>query len=221
MPILTSPIRRWSNWVSKGEAAADFGPLGTKRLGARIIGVDPGLSKTGFGIIEEGPGGSFVYCTSGVLSSRPTQPLAQRLQQIFHGLCRQIEDSSPQFMAVERPFLAKNVKTAMLLGQARGAAILAAAETGVQVQEFSPLEVKQAVVGYGRAAKEQVQGMIRCLLHTPPRLTTHAADALAVALCFAHSQSWLTSTGKFSPRTGRWACPGAQKRPSWPIEGGR
>jgi crossover junction endodeoxyribonuclease RuvC len=93
-------------------------------------------------------------------------------------------------MAVERPFCGKNVKSAMLLGQARGAAILAAAETGVEVQEYSPLEVKQAVVGYGRAAKEQIEAMVRTLLGHPQKLNSHAADALAVALCLAHQLPW-------------------------------
>jgi crossover junction endodeoxyribonuclease RuvC len=103
-------------------------------------------------------------------------------------------------MAVERPFYAKNVKSAMLLGQARGVAILAAAESGVEVQEYSPLEVKQAVVGYGRATKDQVQNMIRSLLHSPRNLTPDAADALAVALCLAHSLPWQNSLKAVGPK---------------------
>jgi crossover junction endodeoxyribonuclease RuvC len=115
-------------------------------------------------------------------------------------------------MAVERPFFGKNVKSAMLLGQARGVALLAAAETGLEVQEFSPLEVKQSVVGYGRAAKEQIQAMVRSLLGVRRELTTDAADALAVALCLAHSlplqkslqEALLMEDRKGQRRSGRW-----------------
>ena len=156
---------------------------------SRILGVDPGMGSTGFGIIELAQSGSFQYRESGII--RPRSPLtSHRIQQIFRGLIRLIEEFKPERMAVERPFCGKNVKSAMLLGQARGAAILAAAETGLEVQEYSPLEVKQAVVGYGRAAKEQIEAMVRSLLGHPYKLNSHAADALAVALCLAHQLPW-------------------------------
>ena len=158
--------------------------------GTRIIGVDPGLGTTGYGVIEMGPKGSILYCGSGVIRPRPSQSFPQRIQQIFRGLSQQIEHFAPTVMAVERPFFAKNVKSAMLLGQARGVAILAAAEAMMEVQEFSPLEVKQAVVGYGRATKEQVQAMMHALLQIHGHLTADAADALAVAICLAHSFPW-------------------------------
>jgi crossover junction endodeoxyribonuclease RuvC len=157
------------------------------------MGVDPGLVVTGFGVIEIGRNGSTLYCGSGVLRPHRLQSFPQRIQQIFRGLSEQIEKFTPELMAIENPFYAKNVKSAMLLGQARGVAILAAAEASVEVQEYSPLEVKQAVVGYGRAAKEQVQAMIRSLLHPPHNLTADAADALAVAICLAHSVPWQLS----------------------------
>jgi crossover junction endodeoxyribonuclease RuvC len=162
------------------------------------MGVDPGLVVTGFGVIEIGGNGSISYCGSGVLRPQRLQSFPQRLQEIFHGLGQQIERFTPKLMAIENPFYAKNVKSAMLLGQARGVAILAAAEAGVAVQEYSPLEVKQAVVGYGRAAKEQVQSMIRSLLNLPQNLTADAADALAVALCLAHSLPWQASLSSFT-----------------------
>ncbi len=161
------------------------------------MGVDPGLVVTGFGVIEIGRDGSTLYCGSGVLRPRRQQSFAERLQQIFRGLSEQIKKFAPELMAIENPFYAKNVKSAMLLGQARGVAILAAAEACVEVQEYSPLEVKQAVVGYGRAAKEQVQAMIQSLLHPPQNLTADAADALAVALCLAHSVPWQVSLSTF------------------------
>jgi crossover junction endodeoxyribonuclease RuvC len=167
--------------------------------GTRIMGVDPGVVATGFGVVETGRDGSIHYLASGVVRPRRMLAFSHRLQQIYHGLCQQIEKFSPQLMAVESPFYAKNVKSAMMLGQARGVALLAAAESGVEVQEYSPLEVKQAVVGYGRAGKDQVQAMIRALLHPPGVLTPDAADALAVALCFAHSLPWHISLAAHSP----------------------
>lgn len=172
-----------------GEASVRAGPP-ERGGGIRVFGVDPGLTATGFGVIEMAETGALSYLGSGVLRPRPGHAFPQRLQQIFLGLCRQIELYSPRIMGVERPFLAKNVKSAMLLGQARGAAMLAAAECGLEVKEYSPLEVKQAVVGYGRALKEQVQVMIRSLLNVPEKLPPDAADALGVAICLAHSFSW-------------------------------
>ena len=187
-------------------------PNGTE---IRIIGVDPGLGATGFGLIAMGSDGTILYRGSGVIRSPSTLSFPQRIQRIYRRLAEEIKNYTPQLMAVEQPFFAKNVKSAMLLGQARGVAILAAAEAGVEVHEYSPLEVKQAVVGYGRAAKEQVQAMICSLLHTPKNLKADAADAFAVALCLAHSFSWENSlrlaaapqspTGtRWKDRTGDW-----------------
>lgn len=179
---------------------------GIQGEGIRILGVDPGMVTTGFGLIELEKKGSLLYCESGVLRPRGTS-VSPRLQQIFRGLTRLIETTKPRFMAVERPFFGKNVKSAMLLGQARGAALLAAAETGLEVHEISPLEVKQAVVGYGRADKEQIQAMVRSLLGIRQVLPADAADALAVALCLAHSLPLKTSLQeallKYSGREGR------------------
>lgn len=159
----------------------------------RIIGVDPGLGATGFGLIAMGSDGAILYRGSGVIRSPATLSFPQRIQRIYRRLAEEIKNYTPHLMAVEQPFFAKNVRSAMLLGQAKGVAILAAAEAGVEVHEYSPLEVKQAVVGYGRAAKEQVQAMIYSLLHPPKNLKADAADALAVALCLAHSFSWNNS----------------------------
>jgi crossover junction endodeoxyribonuclease RuvC len=164
----------------------------------RIIGVDPGLACTGFGVIETTLNGTARYIGSGTIHSPQGQSLAKRLQKIYHGLLREMERYSPQFMGVEKPFLARNVKSAMLLGQARGLAILAAAEAEVPVQEFSPLEIKQAVVGYGRAGKAQVEAMIRSILQIPDPLSPHAADALAVAVCFGHVLPWQISLAAIS-----------------------
>jgi crossover junction endodeoxyribonuclease RuvC len=202
-----TPGARWDEGADKG-------------LGTRIMGVDPGLESTGYGIIEKGDRGTFFYCGSGVIHSRAGQPLAHRLQQIFSGMGEQIARFAPQLMAVESPFLAKNVKSAMLLGQARGVAVLAAALKGVQVQEFSPLEVKQGVVGYGRATKEQIQAMIRSLLHIQGNVSTHAADALAVGLCLAHSLAWQNSLARASASLIRPRKRGSDFPRKFPLEGG-
>lgn len=174
----------------------------------RIIGVDPGLGATGFGLIAMGSDGAILYRGSGVIRSPSTLSFPQRIQRIYRRLAEEIKNYTPHLMAVEQPFFAKNVRSAMLLGQAKGVAILAAAEAGVEVHEYSPLEVKQAVVGYGRAAKEQVQAMIYSLLHPPKNLKVDAADALAVALCLAHSFSWNNSlrllAAQKSPAGTRW-----------------
>ncbi len=173
--------------MRKGDHPDSWPPGMTgKGVAIRILGVDPGMGATGFGLIEFENKGPILYRESGVFRPRGTS-VSPRLQKIFRGLTSLIETTKPQFMAVERPFFGKNVKSAMLLGQARGAALLAAAETGLEVQEFSPLEIKQAVVGYGRAVKEQIQAMVRSILGIRRELTADAADALAVALCLAHS----------------------------------
>ena len=156
----------------------------------RILGVDPGMTATGFGVVEVDRNGSIRYCGSGVIRPHPQHTFSHRLLKIFHDLSRQIDIFQPAVMGVERPFYGKNVQSAMMLGQARGAAVLAGAEAGLPVHEYSPLEVKQAVVGYGRAAKEQVQAMIQALLHTPSKMAADAADALAVAVCLGHSLRW-------------------------------
>jgi crossover junction endodeoxyribonuclease RuvC len=148
------------------------------------------MGATGFGVVEVEPGGTIRFLGSGVIRPRSDQPFSQRLWKIFFDLRRQIEAYRPHLMGVERPFFGKNVQSAMILGQARGAAILAAAEAGLSVQEFSPLEVKQAVVGYGRASKEQVQAMVKALLPLPAKVAVDAADALAVAVCVGHSLRW-------------------------------
>jgi len=179
--------------VHKGSAPGSWPLLpGGQGEGIRILGVDPGMVSTGFGLIEFEKQGSLLYRESGVLRPRGTS-VPPRLQQIFRDLTGLIETTKPRFMAVERPFFGKNVKSAMLLGQARGAALLAAAETGLAVHEISPLEVKQAVVGYGRADKGQIQAMVRSILGIRQSLSADAADALAVALCLAHSLPLKTS----------------------------
>ena len=154
----------------------------------RVLGVDPGLAHTGFGIVEsERNRLSAVHY--GVISSKSSMDLADRLKLIHDGIRDLAEQYKPTDASVEQVFRGANARTSLLLGHARGAAIVALASAGLAVSEFSPLEVKQAVVGYGRASKEQVQEMVRVLLNleSVPK-PEDAADALAVAICRIHSQ---------------------------------
>lgn len=173
----------------------------------RILGIDPGMGATGFGVVAVEKDGSIRYLGSGVIRPSAREAFPARLWKIFLDLRRQIEIYHPHLMGVERPFFGKNVRSAMMLGQARGVAALAAAEAGLPVQEFSPLEVKQAMVGYGRASKEQVQAMVQALLCMPAKVAADAADALAVAVCVGHSFRWqrrlAASSGTGTPFRGR------------------
>lgn len=151
----------------------------------RILGIDPGSRLTGFGLIDIQRGGAR-YVESGVIRV-PPGALDARLGTIFNGISELLAEFRPDAVAIESVFVQRNVASALKLGQARGAAIVAAAVAGVPVSEYSPAEIKQRVVGNGRAGKEQVQYMVGRLLSlaVPPR--ADAADALAGALCHAHS----------------------------------
>jgi len=151
----------------------------------RILGIDPGLRLTGFGLIDLGSGGRLGYVASGVIRI-PDGDLPKRLATIYTQLAEVIERYRPNAAAVERVFVNVNPQSTLLLGQARGAAICAAATAGLPVAEYTALQVKQAVVGYGRATKEQVQAMIVHLLALPGSPSRDAADALACATCHAH-----------------------------------
>jgi crossover junction endodeoxyribonuclease RuvC len=153
----------------------------------RILGIDPGMGCTGYGIVEQGAG-CLVPVSYGVIHTPATRPLSYRLHQIYTRLQTVIASYQPQVAAVEEVFLAHNVKSALKLGQARGAAVLAAASYDLPLYEYSALAVKQAVVGYGRADKHQVQTMVQALLGLDKLPEPHdVADALAVAICHLHS----------------------------------
>ncbi len=152
----------------------------------RILGVDPGMARMGWGVIE---GEEEPYCiTYGTLTTPAGQPVAGRLFSLFRDLRQVVDRYRPEAAALEELYFARNVRTAFAVGQARGVALVALAEAGLPVYEYSPLEVKQAVTGYGQAEKAQVQQMVRALLglEEVPR-PDDAADALAVALCHFHS----------------------------------
>ena len=151
----------------------------------RILGIDPGLQVTGFGIIEK-TDGRLVYVTSGCIRSEAGRELAQRLKSILEGLREVISTNRPDEAVVEKVFVNVNPQSTLLLGQARGTAICAAVDAGLPVCEYTALQVKQAVVGNGHARKEQVQEMVKRLLRLPGLPGTDAADALACAICHAH-----------------------------------
>jgi len=150
----------------------------------RILGIDPGLRITGFGLIEKS-GQKLSYVSSGVIRSGEGE-LPQRLGVLFAGLTELIDTHRPDACAVEIVFVNVNPQSTLLLGQARGAAICAAVSQRLPVAEYTALQVKQAVVGHGKAAKEQVQEMVKRLLNLPAAPTADAADALACAIAHAH-----------------------------------
>jgi len=153
----------------------------------RVLGIDPGTAITGYGMVEE-TGGDLKLLTFGVIRTPAGQPLPTRLQLIYRALIDLAAAWQPETAAVEELFFSSNVRTAMSVGQARGVALLALANSGLGVAEYTPSAIKQAVTGYGNADKEQMQEMVRLLLGLaePPR-PDDAADALAVAICHFHS----------------------------------
>jgi len=151
----------------------------------RILGIDPGLGVTGYGVVEKS-GSALVYVASGRIRSNADGTLAERLSTILDGLAEVIESYRPAEAAVEKVFVNVNPQSTLLLGQARGAAISAAVLAELPVVEYTALQVKQAVVGHGKAAKEQVADMVRRLLSLPGSPSADAADALACAIAHAH-----------------------------------
>ena len=160
-----------------------------------VMGIDPGTATTGYGLVQEHEG--HLECVSfGVVTTLAGEPTVVRLESIYRDLIAVFKQYQPTVAAVEQLFFHRNVTSAMAVGQARGVALLAVAHCGLNASEYSPLQVKQAVTGYGKASKSQVQHMVRTLLNleTLPR-PDDAADALAVAICHAHSARMVEMTG--------------------------
>jgi crossover junction endodeoxyribonuclease RuvC len=153
-----------------------------------VIGIDPGTAITGYGLVKDAGDGSLSVVDYGVVQTSAEQPMAQRLLTLHQQLLDVLTLHRPQSGAVEKLFFQRNVRTAISVGQARGVAMLALAEAELPITEYTPLEVKQAVTGYGGADKNQVQQMVRALLNLEdiPK-PDDAADALAVAICHIHS----------------------------------
>ncbi len=152
--------------------------------GLRILGIDPGLQVTGFGVIDK-RGSRLGYVTSGCIRTG-AGALHERLKTILEGVREVIAANQPDEVALEKVFVNVNPQSTLLLGQARGTAICAVVDAGLELSEYTALQVKQAVVGNGHAKKEQVQDMVRRLLALPGAPGTDAADALACAICHAH-----------------------------------
>ena len=152
-----------------------------------VLGIDPGTAITGYGLVK-GEGDDLTLVAYGAITTSSDWPLPERLRRIYQELTALIEDQQPTAAAVEELFFSKNVRTALSVGQARGVALLAAANAGLPIHEYTPLQVKQAIAGYGRATKDQVQQMVRMLLglDSVPQ-PDDAADAIAVAICHIHS----------------------------------
>jgi len=158
----------------------------------RALGIDCGTQCTGFGVVELCPDARLVCRTSGAVRLSPREPMALRLSRIFDALAAAIREHQPDQVAIEDIFYALNVKSALKLGQVRGVAMLAASSAGLAVAEYAPLSIKSAVVGYGRAEKQQVQHMVRQLLNLPQLPEpADAADALAIAICHLHTAATL------------------------------
>jgi crossover junction endodeoxyribonuclease RuvC len=153
-----------------------------------VLGVDPGAGTTGYGVVTQQGGGAVSLLECGVIRTDPATPLAERLKEIYLGIGEVIVRNRPDEVAVEGVFYARNVRTSIILGHARGAILLAATMRDLPVSEYSPAEIKNAVAGNGRAGKEQVQFMVQQMLRlkSPPQ-PADAADGVAVALCHCNS----------------------------------
>jgi len=158
------------------------------------MGIDPGTAIVGYAVVEA-KGSELAMIACDVITTPAGMPMPRRLQHIYHCLSEIISTYHPNEAAIEELFFAKNARTALTVGQARGVAMLALANGGLAVAEYTPKQVKQAVTGYGGANKEQVGEMVRILLHlkTIPR-PDDAADAAAVAICHLHTATYLTRT---------------------------
>jgi crossover junction endodeoxyribonuclease RuvC len=176
------------------------------RSGTRVLGVDPGSEVTGYGVVDSSRSGHALVEFAGITAGR-SRPFAERLLVVADKIEEVIARLTPDVCAVEGAFYASNVRSALKLGHVRGAVLVAAARAGLAVFEYSPLEVKAALVGYGRAEKSQVQEMVRILLGLQTAPAPHdASDALAVAICHAHTaetRARMTDAGRSEPRMSR------------------
>jgi crossover junction endodeoxyribonuclease RuvC len=156
-----------------------------------VLGIDPGIAITGYGFVQPGRQGSGKAIAYGCIRTPARTPLADRLVLLYQQLTELIEEHRPDVLAIEQLFFNRNTTTAFTVAQARGVVVLAAAQQGVRVVEYTPLQVKQAVVGYGRAEKQQVQHMVKALLNlaSVPK-PDDVADALAIAICHTHSMQY-------------------------------
>lgn len=165
----------------------------------RVLGIDPGSRITGYGLVDQ-LGNRLIHVDNGAIFTDKAPDFAGRLKLIFDGLTEVITAYRPDQVAVENIFFSTNVQSALKLGQARGAAIVAAVHAGLPVAEYTALQVKQAVVGQGRAEKGQVQKMLKVLLGLPEIAQEDASDALAVAICHINSYELREKAGPAIPK---------------------
>ncbi len=162
----------------------------------RIMGIDPGFAIMGYGLVDM-VGNRFVPCVYGAITTDKDMEMPHRLKHIYCRLMEIIDEFRPDAVAIEELFFNKNAKTAISVGQARGVAILACANSGLDIYEYTPLQIKQGLIGYGRADKKQIQFMVKAILNLsemPKQDDT--ADALAAAICHGHSVPYLKRTQK-------------------------
>ena len=155
----------------------------------RILGIDPGTAITGFGVIDY-DGRSFKFVDAGVIRTPKEQPMNERLSTVYDEMHELLKEFKPDVMSIELLFFARNVTTAMTVGQSRGIVMLAATQAGIPIYEYTPMQVKQAVTGYGKADKKQIQEMVKNLLKLDqiPK-PDDAADGLAIAITHAGTKS--------------------------------
>lgn len=160
------------------------------------LGIDPGIATTGFGVVREEANGQFTELAHGVIETPKSESLPRRLRMLHQQLRELIATWQPHEAAVEELFFATNAKTAMTVGQARGVVLLTLCNAGVEIHEYTPLQVKQAISGYGQADKRQMQEMVRLLLGLSkvPK-PDDAADALAIAITHLQSRKWVKMSG--------------------------
>jgi crossover junction endodeoxyribonuclease RuvC len=167
-------------------------------VGRRILGIDPGSVITGWGIVHAA-GDSLNHVACGTIATAGIQAQGARLSRIYRGIQQIITRYQPDGISLEKVFFARNAQSALKLGQARGVALLAAAEKELDVYEYSSNEIKSAVAGYGHASKAQVQSMVAALLHVSGKIATDAADALAAAICHLHCESFRARLREAAP----------------------
>lgn len=185
-------MKRHANSGRRGKKEPSGEPAVRALSNEIVLGIDPGSVYCGYGVVRTNRTGEsgYVYISSGRIGMKKGAPLCHRLRELFEGLSEVMREFSPQACAVEKIFFAKSVRGALSLGHARGIALLAGAMGSVPIYEYSALEVKKAVTGYGRAEKAQVQAMIKRLLGLSFSPSPDGADALALALCHLHRRSF-------------------------------
>lgn len=160
-----------------------------------VLGVDPGSHVTGYGLVKK-ENQAFTHIHSGQISSRSETPFYHRIHHIFEAVKEIMREFGPEELAIEDVFYARNVQSSLKLGHARGAVLIAAVECGLRIFEYTPLEIKKSVVGYGRAAKEQVRSMVKLILRLRSEPPLDTSDALAVAICHLNWSRFETLAGK-------------------------